>query len=88
MGTADKDYFLDGDGKVTTDQDAAATLLIRKGQDIPADMAEQYGIGKSSKAKATAEGTVPETDAATATDSTEKASRAKSNKAAKPASNK
>jgi hypothetical protein len=46
MGTADQDYFLDDKGEVTTDTEKAAMLLIRKGQDIPKDMADTYGIGK------------------------------------------
>ncbi len=46
MGTADKDYFLDENGKVTTDTEKAAIVLIRKGQDIPKEMADKYGIGK------------------------------------------
>lgn len=46
MGTADQDYFLDDKGEVTTDTEKAAILLIRKGQDIPKDMADAFGIGK------------------------------------------
>ncbi len=46
MGTADKDYFLDEDRKLTTDNAKAAFVLIRKGQDIPKEMADKYGIGK------------------------------------------
>lgn len=46
MGTADKDYFLDEDRKVTTDTEKAAIVLIRKGQNIPKEMADKYGIGK------------------------------------------
>lgn len=46
MGTADKDYFLDQQGNVTTDELEAHQLLIRKGQDIPKEIADKYGIGK------------------------------------------
>lgn len=43
---ADKDYFLDEQGNLTDDDQKAATVLIRKGQEIPADMAEKYDFGK------------------------------------------
>lgn len=46
MGTADKDYFLDENRELTTDEEKAAFLLIRKGQDVPKEMADKYGIGK------------------------------------------
>lgn len=45
-GVADQDYFLDGNGELTTDENESAFLLIRKGQDVPNDVAEKYGIGK------------------------------------------
>lgn len=46
MVQADQDYFQDDEGNVTTDANAAAFLLVRKGQDIPIEMADKYGIGK------------------------------------------
>jgi hypothetical protein len=52
QGTADKDYFLTLEGKVTTDEEKAHSLLIRKGQDIPKDIADKYGIGKKASADA------------------------------------
>lgn len=58
MGIADKDYFLDADGKLTTDEQTAATLLIRKGQDVPSDIATQYKIGKT-EAKSEAKSETP-----------------------------
>src|SRR3954469_23223768 len=86
MGPADKDYFLDANGNVTEDQEQAATLLIRQGQDVPKEMADKYGIGKVAQtegaAPANAEG-ADEPDAAV-----EKADKPASNKAAKPKSNK
>lgn len=86
MGTADKTYYLDENGKVTTDEEKAATVLINKGQDIPKEMVERYGIGKS---KAKAEDADTEDTADTETSApTKKASTSKANKAAKPASNK
>lgn len=51
MGTADKDYFLDENREVTTDEEKAAFVLIRKGQDIPKEMADKYGIGKEKTAE-------------------------------------
>lgn len=75
MGTADQDYFLDDEGKLTTDQEKAATLLIRKGQDVPKEMAEKYfSDGDNAEAASADEG--------------EKASSPKSNKAASPKGNK
>lgn len=47
--TANQDYFLDADGNVTANAEEAATLLIRKGQAIPQDMAEKYGDAFSGK---------------------------------------
>jgi hypothetical protein len=46
VGTADQDYFLDIEGNVTTDTEKAHQLLIRAGQEIPKQMADDYGIGK------------------------------------------
>jgi len=43
VGTADKDYFLDAEGNVTTDEEKAATLLIREGQDMSVEVAEKIG---------------------------------------------
>lgn len=79
MGTADKTYYLDDDGKVTTDEEKAAVVLINKGQEIPKEMADQYGIGKGKSAKAASE-----TDSDESADEGEKASGPKSNKAASP----
>lgn len=47
---ATKDYFLDDNGKVTTDQEKAATLLIRKGQEISKEMSDKYPEVKGVKA--------------------------------------
>lgn len=46
MGTADKDYFLDEYRQLTTDEAKAAFVLLRKGQNIPKEMADKYGIRK------------------------------------------
>lgn len=51
MNIADKDYDLDENGKLTTDPAKAAFHLIRKGQEVPFDVAEKYGIGKKAPAK-------------------------------------
>jgi hypothetical protein len=77
-GTADKDYFLDINGKVTADEEKAHSLLIRKGQDIPKEMADKYGIGSAKSAKAAS---APAEDG-------EKANKPASNKSAAPAKNK
>lgn len=71
---ADQDYFLDDKGNPTTDTQAAATLLIRKGQEISKEVADVIGKGNSAK-------TVSEDDG-------EKASGPASNKAELPKSNK
>lgn len=73
-GTADKDYFLDLDGKVTTDEAKAHQLLIRKGQEIPKEMADRYDIGGSKKSAPAEDG--------------EKAAKPATNKSARPAQNK
>lgn len=79
MGTANTTYYLDKDGKVTTDPQKAATILINEGQEIPKEMADKYGIGKAA-------GESPA--ASTATDTAQKAEKPKANKAKKPAENK
>lgn len=76
-GTASEDYFLDDEGNLTTDEAAAATLLIRKGQEVPKEMADKYGIGKVAQTDETAADTV-----------SEKAEKPSKNKAEKPAENK
>jgi hypothetical protein len=76
MGIADKDYFLDENRELTTDEEKAAFVLIRKGQDIPKEMADKYGIGK-----------VTPTDEVEA-EKPVKASKASANKSAKPAEDK
>ena len=43
---ADRDYDLDAEGNLTDDPSTAATHLIRKGQEVPKEMADKYGIGK------------------------------------------
>lgn len=68
MGIADKDYFLDENLKLTTDEDKAAFVLIRKGQEIPKEMADKYGIGK------------PKAEAKAAPASTNKAAKPAENK--------
>lgn len=75
MGTADKDYFLDVEGNVTTDEAEAHQLLIRAGQDISKEMTDKYGIGNKTKSAEKDSGG-------------EKASSPASNKAAKAKDNK
>lgn len=58
MQIADKNYFLDAEGSLTTDEEKAAIRLINKGQEIPADMAAKYDFG----------GKVAQKDAAPAAD--------------------
>jgi hypothetical protein len=76
MGTADRDYFLDENRELTTDEEKAAFVLIRKGQDIPKETADKYGIGKT-----------PQTKTAPAKTSVKKAAPV-SNKSAEPTENK
>lgn len=75
MGTADKDYFLTLDGKVTTNDEKAHSVLIREGQEIPKEMADKYGIGKKAADKP-------------ASDDAKKAPAPSKNKSATPAENK
>jgi hypothetical protein len=46
MGVANKTYYLDQNRELTEDQSKAAFVLINEGQEIPKEMADQYGIGK------------------------------------------
>jgi hypothetical protein len=46
---ADKDYFLDDKEKLAKSETDAAFLLVRKGQEIPADVAKKYGIGEKAE---------------------------------------
>lgn len=65
MGTADKDYFLDENRELTTDEGEAAYVLIRAGQEIPKEMADKYGIGKVAQpAEAKAKAEAPATNKA------------------------
>lgn len=72
MGTADKTYYLDENRELTTDQEKAAFVLINKGQDVPKEMADKYGIGK----------VAPEEE------TEEKAAKPSANKKATPSKNK
>lgn len=80
MGTADKDYFLDANREVTTDEEQAAFVLIRAGQNIPKEMADQYGIGKVAQTEEAAETPV--------TEKSEKSAKPSADKSAKPTENK
>lgn len=83
MGVADKTYYLDAKGSVTDSAEKGAIVLINKGQEIPADMAQKYGLGRQTDtAKAKAE-TVVDDAAGDA-----KASKPAANKAAKPGKDK
>jgi hypothetical protein len=84
MGQANQDYFLDADGNVTTDEQEAATLLIRKGQDVSKDMADKYGDALSGKVAR--QSVADEADAEDAPD--EKAATKSANKKASPSKNK
>lgn len=50
-GIADKDYYLDAEGNIAESDETAATLLIRAGQEVPKEMADQYGIGVAAEAE-------------------------------------
>lgn len=77
MAPADKDYFLDDNQQLTDDQDKAAFLLIRKGQEVPKEMADKYGIGK----------VAPQSDDEPAKESV-KAEKPSKNKSAQPTEDK
>ena len=77
MGTADKDYYLDENRQLTDDAEKGAFLLIRQGQEIPKEMADEYGIGKVAQ-------TVEEDGAPVE----EKAAKPSANKSAAPTKNK
>ncbi len=47
MKLANKNYYLDADGKVTTDQEKAATHLINEGQEITPEISSKYADVKS-----------------------------------------
>lgn len=83
MGKADKDHFLDAEGNVTTDENEAAFLLIREGQDIPKEMADKYGIGKVAQ-----EGEQAAAEDSSESTVTEKAAKPSANKSKKPTENK
>ena len=77
MGTADKDYFLDKEGNIAQDELSAATLLIRKGQEVPKEVADKYGIGK-----------VAQSDEATDDTVEKKSAKPSANKSVTPTKNK
>lgn len=72
---ADKDYFLDSDGNVTTDSTKAANWLVKKDGAISVETQEKYNIPTASKEEGSS-------------DVEEKSEAPKQNKAAKPAKNK
>lgn len=78
MGIADRDYFLDENRELTTDEDKAAYRLINKGQEIPKDMADKYGIGKVAQTEVAADDAV----------SDKKSAKPSADKSAKPTKNK
>lgn len=90
MGIADKTYYLDENRELTEDQSKAAFVLINQGQEIPADMADKYGIGKVAQKAEKAE--QPQAEKAGASDEdatvTEKAKKPAANKAKTPAKDK
>lgn len=78
MQIADKNYFLDAEGKLTTNEEDARIRLINEGQEIPAEMAAEYDFG----------GKVAQKDAAPAPEAADaeapaKASAKKTSKGAK-----
>lgn len=79
---ADKHYFTDKDGKLTTDSTEAAQWLVREGSPISKEVQAKYGIPLK--------GTAPKADKAKDDDDIdgEKASSPSSNKSAKPKANK
>ena len=79
VGISDKDYFLDIEGNVTTDEATAHQLLIRAGQEIPKQMADDYGIGKVTSTDEKAE----KETVKSAKPSTNKAEKAAENKGVK-----
>lgn len=93
MGVANKTYYLDENRELTEDQSKAAFVLINEGQEIPKEMADQYGIGKDtgSASKVAQADATATTDGATAADEAAgapKSTKSSANKAARPAKNK
>lgn len=43
---ADKTYYLDSTGELTTEEPSSGFVLINEGQEIPKEMADRYGVGK------------------------------------------
>lgn len=78
---ADKDYFLDAEGNMTTDSSKADRWLARKGTAISVSDQEQYGI-KAAKSNPA------QTDDIVEDEVVKKASAPKSDKSEKPRSNK
>lgn len=76
IGTADRHYWLDRNGKVTTDELKGEVWLVREGSPITKEMADVYGIGKVAQ---------PEPEAV---ETVKKAAKPSENKAEKPKENK
>lgn len=52
MKQADKDYWYDEKGKVTTDEGSAAVLIVRKGQEITPEIEAKLGKKAADETKA------------------------------------
>lgn len=79
---ADKDYFLDEEGNVTDNEEKAATLLVRAGQEMSKEVADKVGAMPDKVAQDEADKVPGESIAE------EKAAKPSSNKSAAPTKNK
>lgn len=83
MAIADKTYWLDANKQLVEEEPESGFVLINEGQEIPAEMAEKYGLGK----------VTPKSDEAKAEASDEseapvKSAKPTANKKASPSANK
>ena len=83
VGIADKHYWLDEEGNVTTDEAKSHIWLVREGSPITKDVADKYGIGKVAQ-----EDAEEVTEDADASPDEEKATKPSANKSKKPTQNK
>lgn len=89
---ADRNYFLDANGKVTTDSTKATDWLAREGALVRPDIRERYGIPYAAEPeeKEAKQKVAPQPDGEAEPEATEKPKSAapSANKAVKPAKNK
>ena len=85
MKVADKDYYRDEDGNVTSDESKAATLLVREGQEMTAEVEELIGGADKAEDKKVAQESEEDAEA---DEAAKKSSKPAANKKASPSKNK